>query len=210
MHIYVRDNADNIVNGLTCYLYCIETGRTLQRGLYTSNNGDGVTFYINGDDYKQLVGSTKDAQFYLIDTPDDTDMSWTSTAFTLRYGADIINNTLNVLITAFKSCKITITNSGNTCSCTAMLESALPVAIKLSTICNTSVASTIDVSVNIPAHTLAANFRVGNSLAAKLTHVGIWSIAKASYVSPIYEGAIIVKTLSDIFHVFITDETTLG
>lgn len=210
MHIYVRDNANNIVNGLTCYLHCIETRRTLQRVLHTSNNGDGVTFYITGDDYKQLVGSTKDTQFYLIDTPDAADMSWSSVAFTLRYSADIANNTLNVNIEAFKSCKVTITNSGNTCSCTAILECGLPVAIKLSTICNTSVASNVNVSVNIAANNLAANFRVGNSLSAQLTHVGVWSIAKASYVSPIYEGAIIVKTLSDIFHVFITDKTTLG
>ena len=206
----MRDNADNIVNELACYLHCIETGRTLQRRLYTSYNGDGVTFYITGDDYKQLVGSTKNAQFYLIDTPDAADMSWSSVAFTLKYGADIVNNTLNVNIEAFKSCEVTITNSGNTCSCSAMLESALPVAIKLSTICNTSVESNVNVSVDIAANSLGANFRVGNSLTAKLTHVGIWSIAKASYVSPIYEGAIIVKTLSDIFHVFITDKTTLG
>ena len=178
--------------------------------MYTSSNGGGVTFYITGDDYKQLVGSAKNAQFYLIDTPDAADMSWSSVAFTLRYGADIANNTLNVNIEAFKSCEVTITNSGNTCSCTAMLECKLPVAIKLSTICNTSVASNVNVSVNITANSLAANFRVGNSLTAKLTHVGIWFIAKASYVSPIYEGAIIVKTLSDIFHVFITDKTTLG
>lgn len=178
--------------------------------MYTSCNGDGVTFYITGDDYKQLVGSTKNAQFYLIDTPNAADMSWSSVAFTLKYGADIANNTLNVNIEAFKSCKVTITNSGNTCSCSAMLESALPVAIKLSTICNTSVESNVNVSVDIAANSLAANFRVGNSLTATLTHVGIWSIAKASYVSPIYEGAIIVNTLSDIFHVFITDKTTLG
>ena len=136
-------------------------------------------------------------------------MSWSSAAFTLRYGADIANNTLNVNIDVFKSCEVTITNSGNTCSCTAMLECKLPVAINLSTICNTSVASTVNVSVNIAANSFAANFRVGNNLSAKLTHVGIWSIAKASYVSPIYAGAIIVKTLSDIFHVFITDNTTL-
>lgn len=204
----MRDNADNIVDGLTCYLHCIETGRTLQRGLYTS--GDGVTFYITGDDYKQLVGSTKNAQFYLIDTPDAADMSWSSVAFTLIYGADIINNTLNVNIEAFKSCEVSITNSGNTCSCTAILESVLPVAIKLSTICNTSVESNVNVSVNIDANSLFTNFRVGNSLSAKLTHVGVWSIAKAAYVSPIYEGAIIVRTLTNIFHVFITDKTTLG
>ena len=206
----MRDNADNIVNGLACYLHCIETGRTRQRGLYTSNNGDGVTFYITGDDYKQLVGSTKNAQFYLIDTPDAADMSWSSVAFTLRYGADIANNSLNVNIEAFKSCEVTITNSGNTCSCSAMLKSALPVAIKLSTICNTSVESNVNVSVNIAANSLAANFRVGNNLSATLTHVGVWSIANAAYVSPIYEGAIIVRTLTNIFHVFIADKTTLG
>lgn len=207
VHIYVRDNADNIVNGLTCYLHCIETGRTYQSILYTYNSS--VTFYITGNDYKQLVGSTKDAQFCLINTPDAADMSWSSVAFTLRYGADIGNNTLNVNIEAFKSCEITITNSGKTCSCVAMLESKLPVAINLSTICSTSVESTIDVSVNIDANSLITTFLVGNSLSAQLTHVGIWSIAEASYVSPIYEGAIIVRTPSDIFHVFITDKTTV-
>ena len=210
MHIYVRDNNDKIVYGLTCYLHCIETGRTLQRGLHTSTDGDGITFYITGDDYKQLVGSTKDAQFYLINTPDAADMSWSSVAFTLRYGADIVNNTLNVNIEAFKSCEVTITNSGYTCSCNATLESALPVAIKLSTICNTSAASNVNVSVNIAANTLGANFRVGNDLSAILTHVGVWFIAKTSYVSPLYESAIIMKTPFDVFHVFITDKTTPG